>query len=84
MMMEYTKNNKRAKGDYMRGNKMVYGVYERNEEEECRFIGTAEEIASEFKTTIPFIRNCVSNNLVFFKKYTIKSLYKIKEERGIE
>lgn len=84
MMMEYTKNNKRAKGDYMRGNKTVYGVYERNEEEECRFIGTAEEIAKEFKTTIAIVRNSASRNGDFLKIYTIIGLYKINEEAEIE
>ena len=68
----------------MRGNKTIYGVYEKNKEEECRFIGTVEEIANEFKTTVPAIRNCVSRDGEFLKKYVIISLYKINEEKGIE
>lgn len=67
----------------MRGNKTVYGVYEKNKEEECRFIGTAEEIAKEFNTTIPAIWNSVSRDGDFLKKYTIVSLYRINEERDI-
>lgn len=68
----------------MRGNVTVYGVYEKNEEEECRFIGTLEEIVKEFNTSASFVRKCVSTNQDFLRNYKIVSLYRIVDEKGIK
>ncbi len=51
---------------------VIYGVYEDDEYQECRFIGTMNEIAIEFNVT----KNSLNNNLYSGKKLQNKYIIK--------
>lgn len=58
----------------MSRNRMIYGVYEDNELEECVFVGTAHEIAKEFRVHPEKIYDSSSQNKQFKWKYRIKRI----------
>lgn len=69
----------------MSRNRMIYGVYEDNELECCVFVGTAQEIAKEFKVHKDKIYESSSQNKQFKWKYRIKRIgFEDDLEREIE
>ena len=59
----------------------IYGVYENNEIELCRFVGTIKEIAKEFGNKENSLRRILSRGDKTIqgnkhKRYLIKELYK--------
>lgn len=59
---------------------MIYGAYEDDEFEQCRYIGTVKELAKELNVTENAIRRAVSINKKIHRKYKIIKLYKEKVE----
>lgn len=55
-------------------NRMIYGVYEDDEFEECVYVGTVEEIAIEFCVKRDTVRNIVSQGRLLNWKYRIKKV----------
>ena len=65
----------------MNKNRMIYGVYENDEFEECVYVGTVEEIAIEFCVRKDTIYNIVARDGLLNWKYRIK---KVGYENEIE
>lgn len=59
---------------YMSRNRMIYGVYEDDELECCVFVGTAPEIAKEFRVHKDKIYDFASQDRLFKWKYKIKRI----------
>ena len=53
----------------------IYGIYEDNKYEQCRFVGTAKEITQEFNCHKTAISRAISRGSKFQKKYIILELY---------
>lgn len=58
---------------------VIYGVYEDDEYQECRFVGTAKEIAKEFGIRYDSLRSGLSRGYKIQHKYLIKRIYDEKE-----
>ena len=54
----------------------IYGVYEDDEYQECRFVGSAREIAKEFKCHKTTIYYAIKRGTKLNAKYLILELYK--------
>lgn len=64
-------------------NRMIYGVYADDELEECVYVGTAEEIAREYKVHRDAIYDYVSQGRLLKNKYRIKKVgYEDEIERS--
>ena len=53
----------------------IYGVYENDEYQECRFVGTAKELMKEFGCDRSAISHAVTRRTKFRKKYKILVVY---------
>jgi hypothetical protein len=58
---------------------VIYGVYENDEYQECRFVGTAKEIAEEFRMTDESFRSGFCRNNRIKHKYIVKRICTEKE-----
>ena len=58
----------------MSRNRMIYGVYEDDELEGCVYVGTAQEIAKEFKVHKDQIYDYVLQDRLLKNKYRIKKV----------
>ena len=58
---------------------VIYGVYEDDEYQECRFVGTAREIAEEFGMTNDSFRSGFSRNNRIKHKYIVRKICREKE-----
>ena len=54
---------------------MIYGIYENDETETCRFVGTIKEIAEEFDCEECSVRSGISKNYLLKGKYKIVKLF---------
>lgn len=61
---------------------VIYGVYEDDEYQECRFVGTCKEVAEELKMSEDSLRSTISRKSKIqgniHKRYLIYRLYKEK------
>ena len=58
---------------------VIYGVYEDDEYQECRFVGTAKEIAKEFYMTEESFRSGFCRKNRIHHKYIVKRICDEKE-----
>jgi hypothetical protein len=58
---------------------VIYGVYEDDKYQECRFVGTAREIANEFKITEESFRSGFSRKNKINHKYVVRRICTEKE-----
>ena len=56
----------------------IYGVYETDETEQCRYVGTVAEMAKEFKCTEWSVRHAVREKAKLKAKYKIMVVYEEK------
>lgn len=53
----------------------IYGVYENDEYQECRYVGTAIEVAKEFKCSRFTIYHSIKRKTKLKAKYIVIELY---------
>lgn len=53
---------------------VIYGVYEDDEYQECRFVGTAKEIAKEFGIRCDSLRSGLTRGYKIQHKYLVKRI----------
>ena len=58
---------------------VIYGVYKDDEYQECRFVGTAKEIAKEFYMTEESFRSGFCRKQKIHHKYIVKRICDEKE-----
>ena len=59
----------------------IYGAYENDEYEQCRYVGTVAEMAKEFKCKKESIRHALTRKSKLQGKYKIMVVYEEREDK---